>query len=381
MPRYCLNCILPETRPGVKLDDQGVCQGCRNARLKRTIDWSSRADEFRALADDARRRSTGYDCVIPVSGGKDSHWQVVTCLEHGLHPLCVTYAVAGRNALGERNLRKLIDIGVDHIDFRPNPKAQASFIRRAFCERGISGLVMHMAVFALPVRIAVAQGIPLVVYGENSAFEYGSEDPTLEGAVLDRRWLARFGVTDGTTATDWIGSGLGERDLTPYLRPTESEIEAAGTRIVFLGHYFPWDPERSRQIAMAHGFQGLAGETLVGHYDYVNIDDDMIGVHHHAKWYKFGLTRSWDTLSMEIRAGRMSRAAAVEEVRRRGDETPWNSIRAFCDYVSMSEREYFEVLERFRNRDIWTRRGDRWVIEDFLIEDFDWPGDPAGLAA
>jgi N-acetyl sugar amidotransferase len=381
MPRYCHHCILPETRPGVKLDERGICQGCANAVAKAAIDWPARAREFRSLAADVRRRSTAWDCVIPVSGGKDSFWQVVTCLEHGLNPLCVTYAVPGRNALGQANLRKLIDLGVDHIDFRPNPKAQAAFIGRAFRERGISGLVMHMAVFALPVRIAVAERIPLVVYGENSAFEYGSEDPTLAGADLDRRWLETFGVTDGTTAHDWVGDGITERDLIPYVFPDEAALAVAGTRIVFLGHYFPWDPENSRRIAMANGFRSLEGRALVGHYDYVNIDDDLIGVHHHAKWVKFGITRSWDTLSMEIRAGRMTREQAIEELRRLGDETPRDAIRAFCDYLAMSEREYFEVLERFRNREIWTRRGGRWVIDDFLIDDFDWPSDPAVLAA
>ena len=125
-----------------------------------------------------------------------------------------------------------------------------------------------------------------------------------------------------------------------------------------------------------HGFEVRAEGPLVGHYDYANIDDDLLSIHQHAKWYKFGITRSWDTLSMEIRNGRLTRAAAVEELRRRGDETPWKAIAAFCDYVSISESDYFRTLERFRNPEIWSRRGDRWVIEDFLVPDFPWPEDP-----
>jgi N-acetyl sugar amidotransferase len=372
---------LPETRPGVQLDETGVCRGCRNADAKSRIDWDSRRAEFGRLVERVRARGADYDCVIPVSGGKDSYWQVVTCLEHGLHPLCVTYAVPGRNALGEQNLRGLIEIGVDHIDFHANPKVESAFVRRAFLERGISGLVTHMAIFAVPVRLAVAQRIPLVIYGENSAFEYGSEDASLAGAALDRRWLDSFGVTDGTTADDWVGQGLSAEDLKPYRFPSEAELDAAGTTITFLGHYFPWDPEHSLRVARQHGFKKRDGSALVGHYDFVNIDDDLIGIHHHAKWYKFGITRSWDTLSMEIRAGRLSREQALAEVRRRGDETPWDAIRAFCDRIAISERDYFEALERFRNREIWSRRGDRWVIDGFLLDDFDWPADPDVLAA
>jgi len=381
MPRYCRYCILPDTRPGVSLDQDGICRGCRNAELKRSIDWDGRAAEFAALAKAVRQRSTSYDCVIPVSGGKDSYWQVITCLEHGLHPLCVTYAVPGRNAIGERNLKKLTEIGVDHIDFHANPRVEAAFVRRAFLERGISGLVTHMAIFALPVRIAVAHSIPLVVYGENSAFEYGSDDPSLGGAELDQRWLASFGVTDGTAAIDWVDSQISERDLTPYTHPGTDALRAAGTQIVFLGHYFPWDPANSRQIATAHGFETNPDGALVGHYDYANIDDDLLSIHQHAKWYKFGITRSWDTLSMEIRSGRMSRDAALAEIRTRAEETPWDAIKTFCRYVSISEQEYLTTLERFRNPDIWSRRDDRWVIDGFLLEDFAWPADPIAIPA
>jgi len=376
MPRYCQKCILPDTRPGVKLDQEGVCRGCRNVRGKAQIDWDIRAEEFRALVRYSRNRSNGYDCVIPVSGGKDSYWQVLTCLEHGLHPLCVTYAVPGRNAIGEQNLRRLIEIGVDHIDFRPNPRVEARFVARAFRERGISGLVTHMAIFALPVRFAAAFRVPLVVFGENSAFEYGAEDNALNGAEMDHRWLKSFGVTDGTTAADWVSGDLSAEDLTPYALPNERELADAGIRIVFLGHYFPWDPDHSRRVAEEHGFAVRDQGPLVGHYDYANIDDDLLSIHQHAKWYKFGITRSWDTLSMEIRNGRLERAAAIEKLRQRGDETPWEAIVAFCDYVSISEVEYFQTLERFRNLDIWSRRDDRWVIEDFLIPDFPWPEDP-----
>ena len=381
MPRYCQECILPETRPGVKLDAEGVCQGCRNALSKKQIDWDGRAEEFRELARDCRDRAEGYDCVIPVSGGKDSYWQVITCLEHGLHPLCVTYVVPGRNVLGEKNLHRLIEIGVDHIDFRPSPRVEARFIARAFLERGISGLVTHMAIFSLPVRVAVAFRIPLVIFGENSAFEYGTEDDSLSGAEMDYRWLKKFGVTDGTTALDWVCDDLSAADLTPYVFPSERELADAGTRIVFLGHYFPWDPDHSRRVAAEHGFEVRAEGPLVGHYDYANIDDDLLSIHQHAKWYKFGITRSWDTLSMEIRNGRLTRAEAVEELRRRGDETPWRAIATFCEYVSISESDYFRTLERFRNEEIWSRRGDRWVIEDFLIPDFPWPQDPPVLGS
>lgn len=371
MPSYCARCVLPDTRPGVRLDAEGVCGGCRNAERKRELDWAARAAAFQRLADSARALRRDYDCVVPVSGGKDSFWQVVTCLEQGLRPLCVTYRVPGRTALGQANLRALIGLGVDHLDFQLDPELERRFIRKAFLRTGIGGLVTHMAIYAWPARVAAEKRIPLVLYGENSAFEYGTDDDRLTGAVVDGPWLQKFGVTGGTTARDWVDETLPERALRPLMVSTDAELREAGVSVRFLGHYFPWDPENSRRIAFAHGFQA-SDRPRVGHYDFVNIDDDMIGVHHHTKWHKFGITRTWDTLSMEIRAGRLSREAAIEHLARRGDETPWEDIERFCAYTGLSREQYFQVAEHLRDRKLWSRRDGQWVIDGFLVPDFDW---------
>lgn len=375
MPHYCTRCVLPDSRPGVCLDDEGVCAGCRNAETKQTLDWTARAGAFDELARRARSRHRPYDCVIPVSGGKDSYWQVVTCLEHDLHPLCVTYVYPGRTELGERNLRRLVALGVDHLELRVSPDVERAFVRKAFTATATSGLVSHMAIYAWPLQVAVAHGIPLVVYGENSAFEYGSDDDTLTGARVDRRWLARFGVTDGTTAADWVDDELTAARLAPFFLPPEGAVADAGVDAIFLGYYLPWDPRHSLDVARRHGFEARPEGPRVGHYDYVNIDDDMIGVHHHAKWFKFGITRSWDTLSMEIRSGRMTRPRAIELLRERGDETPWPDIDVFCEYLGITRAEYFAVLERFRNRNLWTEHDGVWSIDGFLVPDFPWSDD------
>lgn len=353
-----------------------MCAGCRNAEAKAHIDWQRRAQEFRQLAEDARRRQAEYDCVIPVSGGKDSFWQVVTCLEHGLRPLCVTYVYPGRSALGEQNLGALIALGVDHEELRLDSAIERVFIDKAFRATGISGLVSHMAIYSYPIQVAARRNIPLVVYGENSAFEYGTEDDSLAGSSVNRRWLERFGVTNGTTVEDWYDPTLTRDALAALVLPADAELAAKRIQVVFLGHYFQWDPEHSREIALEHGFEARREGARVGHYDFVNIDDDMIGVHHHPKWHKFGITRTWDTLSMEIRAGRLRREEAIGLLRQRGDETPWDDISRFSQYLGIDRAEYFAIVERFRNPAVWTRRDGRWVIDGFLIPDYPWPADP-----
>lgn len=373
-PRYCARCILPDTRPGVAIGADGVCNGCKSVAGKHdTVDWPARAAAFEDVVRQAKARGRAYDCLIPVSGGKDSYWQVVKCLEAGLHPLTMSYIIPGQTELGRQNLEQLVRIGVDHIAVRVNPEVERRFVERAFRETGTSGLPTHMAIYSMPLRIALEQQIPLVVYGENSAIEYGSEDESLNGAQVDRRWLARFGVTHGTTADDWVGDGLSARDLAPFRAPDEAALAAAGLRAIFLGYYFHWDVEESLRVASAHGFRARPEGARVGVYDYVNIDDDFIAIHHHLKWYKFGITRSWDNLSIEIRNGRLTREAAIERLRALGDETPQRDIRRFADYLGIGVDEYFAICERFRNRDVWQRRDGRWQIDGFLLRDWNWP--------
>jgi len=381
VPTYCNRCILPDTRPGVRLDAEGVCDGCRNWDRKSDIDWGARAASFATIAQQAKERGADYDCLIPVSGGKDSYWQVHRCLASGLRPLCLTYRFPGRTELGQENLDGLRGLGVDHIDLAVSPRVEREFVRRAFLRTAIPGLVAHMGIYSAPIRFALKLGIPLVVYGENSAFEYGSEEEGLAGARVTREWLRTFGVTAGTTVEDWVGDGLTREELAAYRLPSEAELEAAGLAVLFLGYYFPWDPRGSLAVASAHGFRARAEGAAVGHLDFVNIDDRHIAVHHHPKWHKFGITRSWDTLSMEIRAGHLSRAEAIDALRELGDETPHAEIEAFCAWIGIEVADYHRTLEGFRDRRLWRREGSRWVVPDFLVPDFPWPADAPCLAS
>jgi len=210
------------------------------------------------------------------------------------------------------------------------------------------------------------------VWGENSAFEYGGKEEEQQGFRLDRNWLERFGVTHGTTAADWISDRLSAKELTPYFGPTDAQLDRAGVLAVFLGYYFPWDPETSLRVATAHGFKRRTEGPRTGLYDYADIDDDFISIHHWLKWYKFGITRLFDNLSLEIRNGRLSRDEAIRIIREKGDQTPHEDIDGFCRFVGISKDRFFEIAEKFRNSKLWVRRDGRWMMDDFLVPDWKW---------
>jgi N-acetyl sugar amidotransferase len=370
--RYCRRCILPDTRPNLTLDSNGICNACAGHASRPSIDWAAREVAFRKVVANAKSRSNGYDCLIPVSGGKDSTWQVVTCLEYGLRPLAVSWKTPGRTELGAANLANLISLGVDHIDYQIDPHVERKFMYRALVQYGTTAIPMHMALFSIPLTLAARLRIPLVVWGENSAFEYGGPEDERQGFKLDARWLRRYGVTHGTTVNEWVSDGLTERDLVAYRTPSDAELDAAGVLAVFLGYYFPWDPESTLTVALAHGFRTREQGPKTGYYDYADIDDDFISVHHYLKWYKFGFTRSYDNLAIEIRNGRITREDAIAWLRARGEECPREDIDRLCAFIGIDSNNFFQVVERFRNPNIWVRRNGRWAIDGFLIPDWHW---------
>ena len=368
---YCQHCVTPANHPYVTVGDDGICSACKAYERRAEIDWPAREREFRDVVERAKARGEAYDCLIPVSGGKDSFWQVVTCREYGLNPLAVTWRDPGRLPIGQENLEALVNIGVDHLDFTINPEVERRFVRKSFEIYGVPGLPKHMALYNLPLRVATQYRIPLLVWGENPAIEYGVIDNGGKGFEVDQDWLNQnHGVTQGTTAEDWISDDLTRKQLAPYIAPPREEVAARQISAVYLGYYFPWDPERNYEIARSHGFR--APDKGPGYHVYDDVDSEFISIHHFLKWYKFGYTRLFDNLSIDIRAGRIARADAIEVIRERAPETPHEDIAAFCRYIGITIPEFWALAEKQRNTDIWTKRDGCWFVDNFIIPD--WSG-------
>ena len=186
-----------------------------------------------------------------------------------------------------------------------------------------------------------------------------------------RTWVTTYGVTQGTSAKDWVSAQLSARDLSVYQAPLDPELGQHRIKALFLGHYFPWDPENSYRVAAKHGFNSEDSGPRTGIYNHTDIDDHFISIHHYLKWYKFGFTRAFDNLSLEIRHGRITRSKAIESIAGLGDPTPLADIRLLCEFLDITTEHFFEVIERFRNPDIWNR-DPVWHIPDFLVHNWKW---------
>ena len=362
--KYCCKCILPSTRPNLVIGKSGICNACESTsnKAKSEIDWRLRENQFISLVEENKSKSN-WDCVIPVSGGKDSTWQVLMALKYGLKPLCLTWKTPGRNSIGQQNLDNLISLGVDHLDFTINPKVEKYFTKKSFIEKGIPLIPMHMAIYNLPIRIAYNFRIPLVIYGENSAIEYGGNNK-YHTFDLTNDWKLNFGVNSGTTSDDWIDSNLSKLDLKPYSLP---DFKVEPPKAIFLSHFFEWSVFLTRKIAQENGLK-IPEKPKTGSHAFSDIDDEfLITVHHWLKWYKFGFTRTWDNLSLEIRSGKLSRKDAISRLISDPDKIPYKQIELFCEYIGISKKEFFNTADNFRNPSVWYKDLSlNWVIKNPL---------------
>ena len=309
------------------------------------------------------KSKTNWDCVVPVSGGKDSTWAVIKALKYGLKPLCVTWKTAKRNEIGEKNLQNLINLGIDHIDFSINPNVEKTFTRQAFISKGIPLIPMHLAIYNLPIRIAIDFKIPLVLYGENSAIEYGGEKK-FHTREVTKEWLLKFGVSGGTTAKDWVSDELSEKDLIPYSTQSNHSFKP---KAIFLSTFFKWSVFITKELALKNGLI-IPLDAKTGTHTFSDIDEEfLVTIHHWLKWYKFGFTRRWDNLSLDIRSGKITREEAINCLISNPDKLPEKEIKEFSNYIDISEVDFFKYANKFRNSNIWDKDKDNnWYITNPL---------------
>jgi len=351
--KYCNNCVLPDSRPNISIMSDGKCTACHNHANKKKINWKNKKKEFDRIVKKIKKRNILYDCLIPVSGGKDSTWQVLKILSYGLNPLTFTYKPILRTKIGQDNLNNLKKIGVDHIDFTINQKAEKKFIKKAFFKFGAVALPMHMAMWNISYNLAKSFSIPYIIWGENSANEYGGSKNDQKLKNLNKKWIKKYGINFNTSSKDWVDKDLTLKELAPYTKLKSSKKNSLDPISIFLGDYFNWDPLKTFKIAKKYGFKQNFKGPKTGIYKYADIDDDLISIHHYLKIYKFGFSRDYDNLSLEIRNNRLSRKQAIKLVKRNAFKTPYQDIKKFCNLIGINKKKFFLICEKFRNKKIW----------------------------
>ena len=369
MLRYCTRCVMPHTKPDLHIDEQGVCSACRAFEKRREVDWDARRATLAGLLERYRNKGSNWDCIVPVSGGKDSTYQVVRMLQLGVNPLCVTATTCDLSAIGRKNIENIKRLGVDYVEFSPNPVVRGKLNRIGLTEVGDISWPEHVGIFTIPVRAAVQFGIPLIIWGENSQNEYGGPAGAAENSVLKRRWLEEFGGLLGLRVQDLSEVyGIRQRDLLPYQYPTDEDLSRVGVTGLFLGYYLPWDGLANALIAQANGFTTLDHAVEGSMVNYENLDNHQTGIHDYFKFLKFGFSRATDIACLHVRRSRISRQDALEIVRKRDGKFPWTylgkPLEQILDPLSMSVEEFQKVCDKFTNKKIFKRQASGELVRD-----------------
>lgn len=357
---WCTNCLNASTRPRISFDERGWCNACRWAEEKASVDWTERQRQLDVLLTSHRRIDGHFDCVVPVSGGKDGSY-VAHQLKHTykMNPLCVTVTPAMETALGRKNLTSFIASGYDHLQVSPNPQTMQRLNRVGFEEMGFPYYGWLMAIMTAVVRVATNFKISLIFYGEDGEVEYGGSTETASTPGYDFEYMRRVYYEGGQDLV-LQKSGLPEQDLQFFRFPETDGVENS-LYITHWSYFESWDPYRNYLVAKDECGLKEAESSNAGTFtNFAQNDQSLYPLHTYLMYLKFGFGRATQDAGIEIRRGAMSRTQGLNLVRLYDGNLPSDLIPDYLDYYKMTRSEFDAVLAKHVNRDLFQWDGTNW---------------------
>jgi len=366
--KFCNRCLYPDTKPELQFNDQGICSACTNYEWKQTVNWNEKKSELKQILEKYRSKDgKNYDCIIPVSGGKDSTYQTYVIKEEfGLNPLVVNFHPLDQTVIGRKNLENLKILGVDCIEFTANPNVYLKMAKFGLTELGDFQWPEHIGIFTIPVQIAVRYKIPLIIWGENPQLEYGGPISVSTNTILDREWNEKHGgyFLDKIRPEDMTKYGFELNDLKPYLYPSDEEIRKIGITGIFLGSYINWNIFQQLEFVKKLGFNEN-DELKEGTYDkWENLDVYFTVFHDYFKFLKYGFGRATDHASIEIRYDRITREEGLKLVKKSEGKIPRKYLKQFLESAKITEVEFHKICDKFTNMELFKKDGNGNLIKD-----------------
>tara|TARA_B100002019_G_C21257665_1_gene594861 strand:+ start:1201 stop:2346 length:1146 start_codon:yes stop_codon:yes gene_type:complete len=354
---FCKKCIIPSTKPDLEFAKDGICQGCKAYENRKEIDWVQREKEFKDLVNQYKNENY-YDCIIPVSGGKDSTYQVLKMLEYGMNPLCITATTDKLTEIGRINIDNIKKLGVDHLEVSTDPILRRKINKFTLKSVGDISWAEHLTIFTIPVKFAVQLKIPLLIWGENPQNENGGPSEHEHSVVMDRRWTEEFGGFLGLRTSDISELlGINHKKLIQYTYPSNEELEKLNVKGIFLGYFFPWDGHENYKTALNHGFRTYEKEVEGSIVNYENLDNAQMRIHDYFKFLKYGYDRTTDWCCWHIRRNRLTREEALKINEEKSGKFPNSylgvSIEEILKEIDCTMDEFNEICDGFTNKELF----------------------------
>jgi N-acetyl sugar amidotransferase len=358
---WCTNCLAMSTRPRIKFDERGRCNACVWMEIKKSLDWVERERELLQLLDRHRRSDGQFDCLVPVSGGKDGSY-VAHNLKHkyGMNPLCVTVTPPLPLPLGDQNLRSFLSSGYSHISINTHNSIMQTLNKIGLVQMGFPYYGWLIAIQSAPVRLACNFGISLIFYGEDGEVEYGGTTETGKKPIYDVAYMKRIYLEGGYDNVLQL-SQFDESDLYFFRFPNNQQLSDFPIDITHWSYFENWDPYRNYLVAKEHcGLQEAATSNSGTFTNFAQNDQALYSLHTYLMYLKFGFGRANQDASIEIRRGAMDREQALNLVRIFDGQFPSDFVDIYLDYFQLTRDEFFNVLDKWANKTLFERVGDHW---------------------
>lgn len=369
--RYCARCLYPANHPlYITFDNEGVCSGCRIHEEKDYLDWSLRSKKLRNMLDSYRNKSgRSYDCIIPVSGGKDSYFIVHTIKNiYKMNPLLVSFNEEYNTKRGIRNLANLLTVfDCDHITYTVDPTFLKKLTR--YTLKNFGSMYWHClaGLSAFPVQIALRFKIPLIVWGVHGWSDQVGMYSHLDEAEMSKKTRKEH-LLMNKDAFDLINEkeGITRRDIQPFVYPFDNELAQVGVRGIYLSNYIRWDSKKQHELMIElYGYETAEQERTFNTYEDVE-NIHLAGTHDYIKFLKFGYGKVTDHACREIRLKRMTREEGIEMVNKYAARVP-KDLPMFLKWAEISEEEFYKSVDQFRDRNIWKKDNhSRWHLLDSI---------------
>jgi N-acetyl sugar amidotransferase len=357
--KYCTRCLQPDTRPNTRFTAGGICPACDYFERLQQVDWQERFEILQdLLANFPRRPGQYFDCIIGVSGGKDSTRQALWVRDKlGLRPLlaCLSYPPEQVTERGVDNISNLIELGFDVVISAPAPGVWRDLMRASFDRFTNWARSTELALFSSVPQLAIRYGIPLILWGENPGLQLG-DLKTLGRTGYDGNNLRYMNTLSGGAADWMIEAGFLQKDLIPYQYPTPEEFDAHGLQIVYLGWFLgDWSLVNNGMYSASNGLR-IREDSVANTGDLLGVtslDEDWVTLNQMIKYYKFGFGRVTDYVNEEIRLGRMTRREGIAIVERYDDACSPRYIEDFCRYIGLTVDDFWTHVRKSVNRTLF----------------------------
>lgn len=370
--KYCTNCLQPDTRPGTKFGKNGLCPACNYHNKTINIDWEERFETLQDIVKKYKKDDGSWDCLIGVSGGKDSTRQALWARDKlGLNPLlvCLAYPPQQVTERGTNNLSNLIELGFDVVIWTIQPETYRKLMRKVFLEHVNWAKHSEQAIISSVPNIALRYDIKLILWGENPGLQLGDLN-TLGKTGYDGNNLRYMNTVAGGGLDYMLEAGFERKNLIPYLYPYHEEFDEAGLQIIYLGWFWnDWSIINNGSYASSYGLE-LRDDVVKNTGDLwgvFSLDEDWVTLNQMIKYYKFGFGRVSDYCNEAIRLNNMSREKAIKLVELYDDSCSPEYIKSFCEYIDIPVSLFWDKVHGAVNKDLFKIDNKRKIVRKFKV--------------